>query len=93
MRARSGFLKISPAFGGLAVGQIDFDGGRVFANLLGAGNDVGANLAEGISIFRQLNGRLEHLGEAHRAPAVQQDVPGVDDPGDAAGEQAVAVRD
>ena len=35
---------------------------------------------------------LQHLLEAHRAPAVEQEVPGIDDAGDAAGQQAVALR-
>ena len=46
----------------------------------------------GYPFSRQLNGRLKHLREAHRAPAVQQNVPCVDHPGNSAGEQPVAVR-
>ena len=40
-----------------------------------------AALAQGKAVFGHVDGRLQHLREGHRAPAIEQDVPRVDDAG------------
>jgi hypothetical protein len=48
-------------------------------------------LAQGKSVLRQFDGRLQNLRKAHRAPPAQQGVPGVHHSGQAAGEQTIAL--
>ena len=75
----------------VAVGQIDFDGRRILENFLRLGDVGRAVFAQRETVLGQVDGGLQHLLEAHRAPAIEQGVPGVHDAGQAAGEQAVAL--
>ena len=61
-------------------------------DLAGAGDCARQPLAQRESLFGELDRRLQHLLERHRAPSIEQQIPGIDHTGNSAGEQTVAVR-
>ena len=63
----------------LAVGIVHFHAGRVLLELLRAGVAPARSVANWKSVFGEIDGRRQHLGETHRAPTIQQDEPGIDD--------------
>ena len=76
----------------LAARHVDAHRRRILPNLLRAGQLARQPLAERKSLFRELDGGLQQLLERHRAPVVEQQIPRVDNAGNPAREEAVALR-
>src|SRR3954470_22766127 len=77
-------------FGRVALRKVDLYRRGIFQNLLRLCDVRGATLAQGETNFSQIDGGLQHLRKAHRAPAFEQDVPGIDHAGDASRKKSVA---
>src|ERR1019366_1781736 len=65
--------------------------GGIFENFLRLGDVGGAVFAQREAVFGEVDRRLQNLRKTHRAPTIEQGVPGVHHAGEAAGEQAVAL--
>src|SRR6188768_4177555 len=61
-----------------AIRQIDFGAGWVFANLLGGCGGSRERIAGGKSVPGQVDGFFQNFAETHRAPTIEEDVPGID---------------
>jgi hypothetical protein len=75
-----------------AVRHVDSRGSGIFQDLLCSSDVMGHGFADRETLLGKFDGRLQDLFEAHRAPPVEQNVPGIDDAADSAREQAIAFR-
>src|ERR1700751_2030819 len=88
-----GILQNVASFRRMAVGKIDLDGCWILQDFLRLGDVRGASLAQWKAVFGKIDRRLQHLLEVHRAPVVEEDVPGVDHTWDPSREKTVALGD
>src|SRR5215471_12453628 len=77
----------------LAVRKIDLRGRGIFQDLLRFGYIRGTKLTQREAVIGEVDRRLQHLLKRHRSPAVEKDVPGIDDPGESSRKKAVTFGD
>src|SRR5262245_54209803 len=72
---------------------IDLHGRWIFTDLARNSDAASEAIANGEAVAGHIYGLSQDLAETHRALAVQQDVPGIDDAGHGARKEAVALRE
>src|SRR5215831_2645201 len=75
----------------VTVRKINLRGRGIFQDLLRFGDIRRAKLTEREAVLGEVDCRLQHLLERHRSPPVEEDVPGVNDSGQASGKKAVTL--
>src|SRR5579864_5122932 len=86
-------LEYLARFWRVTVRKINLRGRGVFQNLLRFGYIRGTKFAEREAVLGEVDRRLQHLLERHRSPPVEEDVPGVNNAGQASGKKAVTLGD